>query len=217
MSAWLARIVPWVALCGVLLFAGTLSDIPWRGAAPVAPTTAPAEEARLRLALVDGEGAAIEGGTATLYRRDAAGEVDGWPLAADPTAVPAGVGWVVVRAEGYARASLRVVIRPGTDHEITITLVPPERFEVVVVDPLGKPTPGARVLLHSSDPLPFAATTDADGLARFEAIPPGPYAVEASAHGYDTAFLETANLEDAPVFLRLERLAGLEVTVVQSL
>jgi hypothetical protein len=86
----------------------------------------------------------------------------------------------------------------------------------VVVDPLQRPIRGATVTLYASDPLLYRARSDERGLARLEGLPPAPYAVEVTALGFDTKFFAEVGSDDSPLFVKLERLGGLEVLVVDQ-
>lgn len=124
-------------------------------------------------------------------------------------ALPRGDAWVLAAAPGHARASARLALAPGwTRWEVT--LVPEHALNVRVSDEQGSPVPRASVLVTAEDPLPYAATTQDDGLARVARLPPGPYRVNVSAAGYESVEREAVT-GDLNVSLR--RLAGLEVTV----
>lgn len=221
------RVLSWLAGLVCLFFVATLSDTaqrgPWRGDdAASRPRVDPARAATLIVRVVDEDGHPVAGARADAYAvmdtgavAVTGGAVAGDDGRAEVTPLPEGEAWVIVRDRDRARVSRRLVLTPG-ERRIDVTLGPAASFEVVVVDPLQRPIRGMTVSLFSRDPLPFAMTTDSRGLARFEGLPsPGPYAVEVRAAGYDQAFFPELYAEDSPLFVKLVRLGGLEVTVLE--
>jgi hypothetical protein len=72
------------------------------------------------------------------------------------------------------------------DLRVAVVLVPAFRVPVRVVDPEGKPVPGARVTVGYSQigMLQKVAETNAEGRAQVGPVVPGPYFVSADADGY---------------------------------
>jgi len=219
-----------VAAAVCLLFCITLRDTSDRtlfapdlspGGAPMPPGTK--REASLMARVVDGDGQPVVGARVQVYtlvggRAIAAGNgyTDGNGVA-EVAPLAEGETWVVVEKDGHSRSSSHMVLTPG-QRRLEVQLSPAAAFEVVVVDPMQRPIQGIQVQLYSRDPLPFVTATDRSGLARFEGLPQhGPYAVEVTAAGYDRAFFDELYAEDSPLFVKLMRLGGLEVQVLEPL
>ena len=210
-----------------LLFVAGLRDlrfsmrIPAPPSAPALPAKAGELDASLRVRAVSQDGTTVSDGLVAVYAivdgtahhagRGRTGS-DGTTTIAG---LPRGEVWVLVYGPSHARTSSRLVLEAG-QRELTVTLQPARFFEVVAVDPMQRPIGGVRVRLFGSDPLPHQARTDATGLARLTHLGPPPYAVELSAKGYDPKLLPRLGSEDSPVFVKLERLATLEITVVEA-
>ena len=128
--------------------------------------------------------------------------------------LPAGEMWIIAERDGLARSSTRLVLEPGL-RRLSLELHTGETFEVVVVDPRQRPIRGVQVTLYGADPLPFRAVTDDRGLARLTGLGPAPYAVDVEASGFDSKFLPKLAVIDSPVFVKLERLGTLEITVLE--
>ena len=127
--------------------------------------------------------------------------------------LPRGQVWVLGYGAGRARASSQAVLEAGP-REIRLVLRPARALDVVVVDESEHALEGASVEVTTSDPLPYAAVTAADGTARVDRLGPPPYRVRAWAPGYDD-LVRTGIVPGAtPLRLRLERPAALAVTVV---
>jgi len=226
----LMRAIVTVAALVCLLFCVTLRDTSDRalfapdlspGGAPLPPDLE--RNASLLARVVDGDGQPVVGARVQVYtlvggRAIPAGNAytDGNGVAkVEPLAE--GETWVLVEKDGQSRSSSHMVLAPG-ERRLEVQLSPAAAFEVVVVDPLQRPIKGIGVTLYSRDPLPFVTKTDGTGLARFGGLPErGPYAVEVTAPGYDRAFFDELYAEDSPLFVKLLRLGGLEVQVLEPL
>lgn len=224
----LSHATVWVAALVCLLFAATLRDTPGRDAwkpqneAPALPPELGERVASLTVTVVDGSGAPADGVLVRIFsvigdRVYLAGSrgtgPDGIVSLAD---LPRGETWILAEKDGHARTSRRVVLEPG-ERKLEITLQDAKSFEVVVVDPSQRPIRGVDVSLYSADPLPHHTKTDQRGLARFTSLPPPPYAVEVVARGFDSKFIPKLTLDDSPLFVKLTRLGGLEIRVVDKL
>ncbi len=218
------RLIVWLAACVCLLQAAGLRDVPagWapQAWAPTLPASVGSRDSQLELAVVDSEGEPAEGvllrafaiidGRAYLAGQGRSG-ADGQVVLAQ---LPAGETWVIAEREGLARSSSRVVLEPGK-RRLELQLHPAETFEVVVVDPQQRPIRGVQVTLHGADPLPFRGRTDERGLVRISGLGPAPYAIDIEARGFDSKFLPKLELVDSPIFIKLERLGSLVITVVE--
>ncbi|MBW2522853.1 MAG: carboxypeptidase regulatory-like domain-containing protein [Deltaproteobacteria bacterium] len=221
------RLLVGAAALVCLLFVAGLRDLrfsarmPSLPEAPALPAEAGDRDATLRVRAVSEEGGPVADGLVAVYAI-----VDGVALRAgrgrtgpDGSAVieglPRGEVWVLVHGPAHARTSSRLVLESG-ERELTVTLREAHFFEVVAVDPMQRPIRGVRVRLFGADPLPHQAYTDETGLARLTHLGPPPYAAELTATGYDTKLLPRLELEDSPVFVKLERLSTLVVTVVEA-
>lgn len=125
--------------------------------------------------------------------------------------LPRGSFWVIAEGKGHARASRAVSV--AEDVTETLVLEAEHTLGVSVEDDLGKPVPLATVLVTSSDALPHGARTDGAGRARIARLPRGPFAVEASAEGYEPAAAFDVTDE---VRLVLRRLSAIDVHVVDA-
>jgi hypothetical protein len=222
---WPARAVVWLAAAVCLLFASTLSDVSLRALwlpqnlAPALPSDLE-RSATLRVAVTQDDGVPSDGALVRVFSivGDQVFVVGGARTGPDGVAVidrlVPGETWVVVQKLGRARSSSRLVLEPG-ERTISLSLAPAESFEVVVVDPMQRPILDVKVSLYSSDPLPFVTRTDKSGLARLDGLPGGPYTVEVEAPGYDGKLIDDLTPADSPLFVRLERLGGLEVIVLE--
>jgi len=123
--------------------------------------------------------------------------------------LPRGAAWVVVDADGFARASTRLVLEAGV-RVAALQLERAAHLKVTVSDEEGAALPRATVLVTSGDPLPFGALTDPAGVASFGRLPRSPWTVKGSAPGYESV---TQSGVTADVTLSLRRLASLEVHV----
>ena len=110
--------------------------------------------------------------------------------------VPRGRLWLVVEAEGYARASSQLVMEGGV-REVVLELAPAKLLSVRVTDEAHAPIREATVLVTTHDPLPYGALTDVNGTALLDRLAAPPYIVKASAPGYESVTRSgvDANLE----------------------
>ncbi len=220
------RVVVAVAALVCLLFAGGLRDVPARAAmiglyAPVLPATAKDRDAALTVSVVDEDGDPLPGASVRVFaihgdRAYFAGDRpsdDGGSARFD--GLPRGEAWILVYGAGRARASTRVVLGPGTS-EVRLALRPAAALDVLVVDEADHAVTGADVRVFGGDPLPAVATTGSDGLARFDRLGAGPFAVRARALGYEEASRTGVHPTPAPLRIKLERLGALIVSVVDG-
>ncbi len=130
-------------------------------------------------------------------------------------AIPRGVTWVLVSAEGFARSSAQLVVEgleaPDDVRRARVVLEPAQELKVRVQDEAGKPLPDATVLASGGDPLPHGALTGPGGRAHFKRLGRAPWTVKASARGYES---QTQSGVTADVTLTLRRLASLSVKVI---
>lgn len=134
----------------------------------------------------------------------------------DFDALPRGEAWVLGYAEGRARASTRLVLGPEP-RRVTLGFVPASALAVEVVDEQDAPIPGADVVVSSRvDPLPSAGKTDAEGKTLFSRLGKGPFSVSVSADGFDGVVRSGIVADGEKVRVRLARLGGFEVQVVEA-
>ncbi|MEI9937070.1 MAG: carboxypeptidase regulatory-like domain-containing protein [Pseudomonadota bacterium] len=124
--------------------------------------------------------------------------------------LPLGRLWLLADAPGFARASSTLVLS-AEPRVLSFSLHPAQALAVTVNDENAAPIAKATVLVDTSDPLPFGALTDEQGVARFARLGPPPWSVKASAPGYES--VSRAGVR-GPLSLTLRRLASLEVTVL---
>jgi hypothetical protein len=220
----LERAASWLAVVACLLWVVGLRDrplawVPQNGAPPL-PASVGDRNAVLTVAVAEPDGEPAEGALVRVFTLIgdvvylAGSAVTGPEGRARVPDLPAGEAWVVVEKDGHARVTTRLVLEAG-ERQVDLVLRGAESFEVVVVDPQQRPIRGVDVTLHGSDPLPFHVRTDDRGLARFASLGPAPWTVEVTAAGYDGKLLPDLGPEDSPLFVKLERLASLTVTVLE--
>ena len=222
----LDRVIALLAALVCLLFVGLLRDVSDHASrlsqaqAPELPASVSDRDAALALRVLDSQGEPARGVRVRVFSiiggvgyRAGSGESDGEGRVSIE-GLPRGETWILAEGKGLARTSTRLVLEPG-ERSLELRLSAAETFEVVVVDPLQRPIRGVTVTLFTNDPLPYRGLTDARGLARFEGLGPPPYAVEVTATGFDSKLFPKLGLEDSPLFVKLERLGGLEVTVLE--
>lgn len=212
-----------LSVVACLCFALGLSDVRLRPV-PIGKTSEPvsiSEDQRpgaLRVALLREGGGALVGATVQVYW-ERAGRFH-WLLAdvsdgsgqAMLTHLPLGRLWLLAEAPGFARASSSLVLA-DEPRSVTLTLRSAQTLEVTVRDEASAPLPKATVLVETSDPLPFAALTDEQGIAHFSRLGAAPWSVKASAPGFES--VSRAGVRGALGFT-LRRLASLEVLVLGS-
>jgi carboxypeptidase family protein/PDZ domain-containing protein len=204
-----------------LSFVMGLSDLPLRAAperkAPQ-PIRIPEQDraGSLRVMVQRDGGVALAGATVQVFW-ERAGSFH-W-LAAESTdssghallaRLPRGRLWLLADAPGFARASSTLVL-DGDARALSFSLHLAHTLEVTVNDESASALPQATVLVDTSDPLPFGALTDSQGVARFARLGPAPWSVKASAPGYES--VSRAGVR-GPLSLTLRRLASLEVSVL---
>ena len=128
--------------------------------------------------------------------------------------LPRGEVWVLGYGAGKSRASTQLVLVAGA-REASLSLRKALALDVVVVDESEHPVAGASIEVTTTDPLPYAAVTAADGVARVDRLGPAPYRVRAWAKGYDEVSRTGVVPGATPLRIRLERPATLAVTVVE--
>lgn len=220
------RLVVGAAALVCVLFLASLRDTRWTAyvpaapRAPVLPAEAGQRDATLRVQVAGEHDPAVADALVTAYAfvdgvAHIAGQAKTGPDGRATIAqLPRGEVWVLIVGPEHERTSTRLVLESG-ERELAVTLQRARFFEVVTVDPMQRPIRGVRVRLFGSDPLPHETFTDDSGLGRLTHLGAPPYAVEVYAKGFDTKFLPRLGLDDSPLFIKLERLGALEITVVE--
>jgi hypothetical protein len=210
-----------VAALICLVFVGTFRDVP--DARPidlpsVTSPRAPAGAGSCEVSVVDEEGRAYAGAVVRVFAVREEGRVffagerlyDGKPTVFE--GLPEGELWVIAYGAERSRASTRLVL--GTVRRaVTLALRPAHGLEVKVVDEAGAAIAGAEVSVMTTDPLPHVARTNVEGRASLGRLGPPPWNVTAAAEGFD-AVQRSGIYPGATLELRLERLGGFEVTVL---
>ncbi len=124
--------------------------------------------------------------------------------------LPLGRVWLLAEAPGFARASSSLLIT-AEPRSLSFTLHPAQSLEVTVKDEASAPLSRATVLVDTSDPLPFGALSDEQGIAHFSRLAAAPWSVKASAPGYES--VSRAGVR-GPLTITLRRLASLEIAVL---
>ena len=124
--------------------------------------------------------------------------------------LPQGRVWVLAEAPGFARSSSALVLgkEPRT---VRLILHPAHGLRVTVQDDASQPIAKATVLVETADPLPFGALSDEHGMAQLGRLSAAPWAVKASAPGYESV---SRSGVQSSVTISLRRLASLEVAVL---
>lgn len=221
-SRW-DRLIALVAAITCLLFAFALRDLrdaPWTAPAVAMAIAPPAGDGVVTVHALDAEGRPLPGAVVRVFRVEPSGAVffagEAWSRAGEPLAfegLPQGELWIVGYAQGRARASARVLLSE-TARTVTLSLPEATRLAVHVIDDAGEPIEGAEVMVQSSEALPHVDATDAQGAAVFDRLGAAPLAVRVSADGYDSVAKSGVYPADAPLEIRLERLGGFAVHVV---
>lgn len=215
-----------------LLFVFTLRDarfVPWASAPASSTAVTATGDAALDVHVLDAEGRPLTGAIVRLFHIDEQGSVffagEQWTRAGEMLSfvgVPRGETWVVAYGPEKSRASTRVLLgaddRTGAPKRrvVTLALRDASRLAVRVVDDQGQPVDLATVSVQSTDTLPHMALTKADGGAALDRLGPPPWGVSVEAEGYDPVARSGVYPDEAPLEIRLERLGGLEVTVVDG-
>ncbi|NUP14369.1 MAG: hypothetical protein HOW73_50700 [Polyangiaceae bacterium] len=225
------RVLVALAAAVCLLFVFTLRDVrmmPWQPPAILAAVVpAPAGDVSLDVHVVDGEGRALANAVVRVFYVDPEGEVffagEQWTRGAEVlsfTGEPRGELWVVAYGPQKSRASTRVFVGPGEQEllkrSVTLALRDASALAVRVVDEKGDPVARASVSVTGSDPLAHVMLTGDDGSLTLDRLGPPPWAVSVEAEGYDVVARSGVYPDVAPLEIRLERLGGLEVTVVDQ-
>jgi protocatechuate 3,4-dioxygenase beta subunit len=222
---WVGRIVVALAVAVCMLFTATLRD-----SAPVelvafgvAVQPGRTGDGSIEARVTDTEGHPLEGAVVRAFVVDADGQVffagegrsgpDGQVPAFE--ALPRGEAWLVAYARARARASTRVLVG-GVRRSVTLAMREGRALAARVVDDAGDPVEGATVRVQTTDPLPHVIVTGKDGAATFERLGAPPWSVMASADGYDPISRSGVYPTEAPLELRLDKLGGFEVTVVDD-
>ncbi|HTQ02220.1 MAG TPA: carboxypeptidase regulatory-like domain-containing protein [Polyangiaceae bacterium] len=208
------------ALACVLLLLG-LHDTPRReleiATAPL-PASAGKRDASLALEVTTNAGGALGNASIAVFWEQNGTE---YPVGAALTdlsgrasmrELPHGFGWVLVESAGFARVSRAVALEAG-ETKLHVELSREASESVRVTDERGAAIAGATVLVHTSDPLPFGALTDAKGTAVLGRLQGAPWTVTASARGYESA--ERAGV-NGPVTLVLRRLSSISILVTRA-
>jgi protocatechuate 3,4-dioxygenase beta subunit len=219
------RAIALLAAIVCLVFLITLRDTPVfrplpQLAVPILPRTEGVRDAALAVSVADEGGKPIEGASVRVFamrdgkayfagdrNTDASGR-------ASFTALPRGEVWVLGYGGGRSRASTRLVLEAGP-REASLVLRAAKALDAVVVDESEHPVGGASIEVTTTDPLPYAAVTDAEGKARVDRLGPAPYRVRVWAKGYDEVTRSGVVPGATPLRIRLERPAALTVTVVE--
>ncbi len=186
--------------------------------APLPAEPASARDASLTLSVTTEAGAPLQGARVVVMtvRAGVAYETARAVTDAGGKAIlrelPGGDAWVLVNADGRARASSHLLLEGA--RQLVLALAPEAHFDVLVRDPEGQPVAGAAIEATAAEPLPVGATTDAEGRARVGRLGAGPWRVEIRAPGYDTARERATGGETLAVTLR--RLGSILVRVVDG-
>ena len=126
--------------------------------------------------------------------------------------LPRGAVWVLVEADGRARASSQLVVA-GEPRELVFDLEPANLLRVKVQDESGAPVPGATVLVSGPDALPFGAVTDESGSVDMTRLGASPWRVRVAARGFDVVARKDVVSD---ITITLERLGSVEVATVDG-
>lgn len=218
------RLVLFLAAVFGLFFVSTLADTALYVlsapilAAPALPAEIRDRDAEIAVFVTDETGKPLEGASVRVFsirndktyfagerRTDAQGRMLLQHL-------PRGETWIVAYDKARARSSTRLILSQGL-HEARLLLAPAKALDVLVVNEAEEPVEKATVTLISGDPLPYVATTDAEGKARLDRLGPVPYRVKAAALGYDESVRTGVVPTVVPLRIKLERRGVLTVTV----
>ncbi len=203
-----------------------LSPLPAR-AMVAAPAAVPAGDASCEVHVVDAEGRPLAEAVVRVFHVDGSGEVffagEQWTRSSEALSfpgLPRGETWVLAYGRNKSRASTRVMLDPiegevgPPKRSVTLALRDANALAVRVVGEKAEVIPGATVTVVSTDALPHVVIADGEGLASFDRLGPPPWSVTASAEGYDPVSRSGVYPDVAPLEIKLERLGGLEVSVV---
>ena len=222
LSRWVALLGALVALLQVIgLYDTRLSPLEIAATGPVLPAFLADRDATVRAFVVDEQDRPLPNalvrlftvrGGITYFAGEARTNAEGVALL---DKMPRGEAWLLAYGEGRARTSTRVVLASG-ERALRLVLKPAEALDVLVVDETDQPFVGAEIAVSGSDPLPYLAKTDAEGKARVDRLPGGPYSVRVVARGYDDVVRTGVTVGPVPLRIKLERLGAFEVSVVQA-
>lgn len=218
------RLIVLLAALVCFFFVTTLRDVALsvpmsrRIPAPPVPVSVTERDAKLDVDVVDEAGRKATSASVRVFalregKAYYAGDHDtGEDGRAAFTGLPRGEVWVLAYGPGRARASLHAVLSEGT-REVRLVLQPARALDVIVVDESEQPIEGAAIEVTTADPLPYAAVSGKDGRARVDRLGPPPYRLHASARGFDDTVRAGVVPTAAPLRIRMERLAAIEVSV----
>ncbi len=219
-----SRLIVLLAALVCFFFVTTLRDValglplPLSIPAPPVPASVMERDAALDVEVVDDTGHAMPGASVRVFamrenKAYFAGDHDtGEAGRAAFTGLPRGEVWVLAYGPGRSRASLKAVLTEGA-REVRLVLQAARALDAIVIDESEQPIEGATIEVTTADPLPYAATTGKDGRARVDRLGAPPYRLRASARGYDDTFRSGVVPTSAPLRIRMERLAAIEVLV----
>jgi protocatechuate 3,4-dioxygenase beta subunit len=210
-----------------LLFVLTLRDVavhPLVAAAftaPALPGSVSDRDAALEVTVVDEAGHLLPGTSVRVFAMregraffagDRNADRDG---RASFARLPRGEVWVLAYGAGRARASSNAALTAGP-RQLQLVLRQARALDVAVVNDAEQRVEGASVEVLTADPLPYSAVTTRDGRTRVDRLGPSPYRVRVWAAGYDEVIRAGVVPGASPLRIRLERPAGLDVSVVDA-
>ncbi|MFT3773617.1 MAG: carboxypeptidase regulatory-like domain-containing protein [Minicystis sp.] len=222
-----ARVIAFLAAFVCFVFVVTLRDVylfrplPPSIPAPLLPSTEGARDAELTVTVGDEAGKPLAGASVRVFAMRAGKAYFAGDRNTDAsgravfTKLPRGEIWLLGYGAGRARASSKLVLEAGL-REATLVLRPAKALDVVVVDESEHPVAGASVEVTTTDPLPYSAVTGAPGTARIDRLGQAPYRVRVWAKGFDEVTKSGVVPGATPLRVRLERPAGINVTVVDA-
>jgi protocatechuate 3,4-dioxygenase beta subunit len=98
--------------------------------------------------------------------------------------LPRAAAWILVDADGYARASTQRILT-GAPLSLHLELSRAHHVAVTVADDLGQPVSGAVVEVAGGEPLPVGAKTDDAGRATVDRLAEGPWMLAVRASGFE--------------------------------
>ncbi|MET0592432.1 MAG: carboxypeptidase-like regulatory domain-containing protein, partial [Polyangiaceae bacterium] len=164
----------------------------------------PVESATVRVLSIQDDRAYL----AAAARTDAAGK-------ASIAELPAGETWILVEAEGTARASTRLVL-DAEPRSIALKVEKAQTLRVAVADDGGAIVADASIEVATGDPLPFVGRTDSTGIATFSRLARAPWNVQARAAGFEAATAQAKSGAADPFKMTLKRLGFVDVNVVDA-
>ena len=127
------------------------------------------------------------------------------------SSLPRTAVWILVDADGYARASTQKVLT-GSDVVVNLALARAHRLDVTVMDDLGQPVPSADIEVSGGDPLPVGARTDTRGHGEVIRLAEPPWIVSVHAAGFEEVVRRGVREGEGPRIV-LQKLGALRVTV----